>query len=244
VTLARTGVEYDYKGDVVDAHAPEMPTRFLRQLQQVMRGGLALGMSRERCMHLAVRAARDSMPPIRLSIVDWLAAHPSQTWRVADIRRGVDLPWRTVDRQCQALHMLGVVRVDENEGSDGRSKFFYGLAAGIDADALTIPPDPDSSVEQKVSPDLAEGPPTPPGKRGSEDSGNREDEGVYRHPPANTGDVSAHVDSRSTASHAAAGTSVGGVACSVVGCEAMLSPGRAVIFTTCVDHRHLEGKRS
>jgi hypothetical protein len=27
VTLARTGVEYDYRGDVVDAHAPEMPTR-------------------------------------------------------------------------------------------------------------------------------------------------------------------------------------------------------------------------
>ena len=26
VTLARTGVEYDYRGDVIDAHAPEMPT--------------------------------------------------------------------------------------------------------------------------------------------------------------------------------------------------------------------------
>lgn len=32
VTLARTGVEYDYRGDVIDAHAPEMPTRFAKQL--------------------------------------------------------------------------------------------------------------------------------------------------------------------------------------------------------------------
>jgi len=27
VTLARTAVDYDYRGDVIDAHAPEMPTR-------------------------------------------------------------------------------------------------------------------------------------------------------------------------------------------------------------------------
>jgi hypothetical protein len=39
VTLARTGVEFDYRGDVIDAHAPEMPTRFAKQLAQLMRGG-------------------------------------------------------------------------------------------------------------------------------------------------------------------------------------------------------------
>ena len=39
VTLARTGVEYDYRGDVIDAHAPEMPTRFAKQLTQIVRGG-------------------------------------------------------------------------------------------------------------------------------------------------------------------------------------------------------------
>ena len=32
VTLARTGVDYDYRGDVIDSHAPEMPTRFVKQL--------------------------------------------------------------------------------------------------------------------------------------------------------------------------------------------------------------------
>ena len=44
VTLARTGVEIDYRGEVVDAHAPEMPTRMAKQLTQIMRGAIAIGM--------------------------------------------------------------------------------------------------------------------------------------------------------------------------------------------------------
>jgi len=63
VTYARTAVEHDYRGDVVNAHAPEMPTRFSKQLAQMVRGSLALGMDRETAMLLALRCARDSMPP-------------------------------------------------------------------------------------------------------------------------------------------------------------------------------------
>jgi hypothetical protein len=69
VTLARTGVQYDYRGDVVDAHAPEMPTRFAKQLTQVMRGGVAIGMDRAAAMRLAIRCARDSIPPLRPAII-------------------------------------------------------------------------------------------------------------------------------------------------------------------------------
>ena len=60
VTLARTAVEYDYRGDVIDAHAPEMPTRFAKQLAQIVRGGLAIGMNRADALRLALRCARDS----------------------------------------------------------------------------------------------------------------------------------------------------------------------------------------
>jgi hypothetical protein len=38
VTMARTAVERDYQGEVIDAHAPEMPTRFAKQLVQMVRG--------------------------------------------------------------------------------------------------------------------------------------------------------------------------------------------------------------
>jgi hypothetical protein len=38
VTLARTAVDFADNGDVIDAHAPEMPTRFAKQLVQAVRG--------------------------------------------------------------------------------------------------------------------------------------------------------------------------------------------------------------
>ncbi|MFI7013653.1 hypothetical protein [Streptomyces sp. NPDC050164] len=69
VTLARTGVEHDYQGRVIDADMPEAPTRFAKQLAQVVRGGVAVGMDREAAMQLAIRCARDSVPPLRLAIL-------------------------------------------------------------------------------------------------------------------------------------------------------------------------------
>ena len=111
VTLVRTGVDFDYRGDVIDSHAPEMPTRFAKQLAQVVRGGVALGMERTQAMRLAIRCARDSMPPIRLAILDDVAAHPDTPTK--DVRKRLQKPRTTVDRQLQALHILGVLTVYE-----------------------------------------------------------------------------------------------------------------------------------
>lgn len=135
VTLARTGVEYDYSGNVIDAHAPEMPTRFAKQLAQLVRGAVAIGLNRAGALRLAIRCARDSMPPLRLAIVDYLAMNPDSSTQ--DIRKRIGKPRNTVDRQLQALHMLGVLTCDEREyGVDGRSRWFYALADGIDPDAI------------------------------------------------------------------------------------------------------------
>jgi uncharacterized membrane protein len=113
VTLARTGVDYDYRGDVIDCHAPEMPTRFAKQLTQIVRGAVAIGIHRRQALKLAVRCARDSMPPIRLQIIDDLAQHAGST--ATDVRRRLNKPRATVDRQLQSLHMLGVLDVAEEE---------------------------------------------------------------------------------------------------------------------------------
>jgi hypothetical protein len=136
VTLARTGVDIDYRGDVVDSHAPEMPTRFAKQLAQVVRGGVALGMDRRRALRLALRCARDSMPPLRLAIVDDVAAHPGTF--TPDVRRRLNKPRATVDRQLQALHMLGVLTCDEQEHPRG-VRWSYRLGEGIDPAALAVP---------------------------------------------------------------------------------------------------------
>lgn len=147
VTLARTGVEYDYRGDVIDAHAPEMPTRFAKQLAQIVRGGVAIGIDRSRALRLAIRCARDSMPPLRLAIIDDVAAHPDSS--TAEVRKRIGKPRATVDRQLQALHMLGVLVCDEQEiqwaGRDA-TRWSYRLAGGIDPAAL----DPKSVPEKSV----------------------------------------------------------------------------------------------
>ena len=113
MTLARTGVETDYRGDIIDAHAPEMPTRFSKQLTQIMRGGLAIGMSQAEAMALVIRCARNSMPPLRLAILEDIAANPNS--RIIDVRRRLQRPRATTDRALQALHVLGLLVCDEEE---------------------------------------------------------------------------------------------------------------------------------
>ncbi|WP_185994854.1 ArsR family transcriptional regulator [Nocardioides campestrisoli] len=135
VTLARTGVEHDYRGDVVDAHAPEMPTRFAKQLTQVLRGGIALGIDRGHMLKIVARCAADSMPPLRLAVLVDLHANPGSTTQ--EVRRRIDKPRATVDRTLQALHMLGLATLQELEQGPTRTVWRYSLARDVDIDALT-----------------------------------------------------------------------------------------------------------
>ena len=115
VTFARTAVETDYRGDVLDAHAPEMPTRFAKQLFQVVRGAEAIGLDHAAAMRLAIRCAHDSMPPFRLQILCDIAEHPEAT--TAEIRGRINKPLSTVKRQLEGLQVLGLLTArKEDEG--------------------------------------------------------------------------------------------------------------------------------
>jgi hypothetical protein len=140
VTMARTGVEIDYRGDVIDAHAPEMPTRLAKQLTQVLRGGIAIGMHHDDALNLTIRCAQDSMPRLRLDVLRDVAANPVS--RVIDIRRRLQKPRATVDRTLQTLHMLELLVCNEEEeerGGKAVQKRFYSLAPGVSLDALKQP---------------------------------------------------------------------------------------------------------
>ncbi|MBZ4580996.1 DUF3854 domain-containing protein [Mycobacterium avium] len=141
VTMARTAVEFDYSGNAEYAHAPEAPTRFAKQLCQVVRGAVAIGIDRDKAMRLAIRCARDSMPPMRLAIIDDLAAHPNST--TAQVRRRIDQPRNTVDRQLQALHLLDVLTLDDGLPS----------SAGMDAEELGVRPRWRYSLSEDINPD-------------------------------------------------------------------------------------------
>jgi hypothetical protein len=140
VTLARTGVEVDYRGDVIDAHAPEMPTRLAKQLTQIMRGATAIGMPHDDALQLVIRCARDSMPQLRLTVLRDVANYPNS--RVIEIRRRLQKPRATVDRTLQALHMLELLVCREHE-IERAGKLVqerqYSLADGVTLAPLAIP---------------------------------------------------------------------------------------------------------
>lgn len=131
VTLSRTAVERDKQGNVVDAHAPEAPTRFAKMLGQLVRGGLALGMPRAEALALARRVAGDSMPPLRLVLLADLLDHaPANT---SQVQKRVQKPRSTVDRALQELHVLGLVIQYE---APGTSRWLYELAEVVDPTTL------------------------------------------------------------------------------------------------------------
>src|SRR5207302_1976685 len=104
------------QGRVVDTHAPEAPTRFAKQLSQLFKGACCLHISRERALALARRVARDSMPPLRLAIMEVLAQKGPST-RGSTVRQVLDKPRTTIERQLQSLNMLGLVSAEEKPGA-------------------------------------------------------------------------------------------------------------------------------
>jgi hypothetical protein len=144
--LARTAVEVDYRGNVVDSHAPEMPTRFAKQLTMLMRGALAIGMPRADAFAMIMRCARDSIPQLRLAVLCDVAANPGS--RVMAIRRRLQKPRTTVDRTLQSLHCLGLLVCNETEETRDDKQvqvWDYSLAEGINLGDIGVnvaPPPP------------------------------------------------------------------------------------------------------
>lgn len=147
VTRGRTAVEADQQRNPIIAHAPEAPTRLAKQLAQVVRGGVAIGMDRRDALRLAIRCARDSMPPLRLAILDDLTKFAADTGhmgafsRVSDIRKRLQMPRTTIDRELQALQLLKLVEhseQDEPYGEVTRKVWSYRLADDVQVGVLLL----------------------------------------------------------------------------------------------------------
>jgi len=134
VTRARTPVERDYQGNPAWAHALEMPTRFAKQLVQIVRGGLLIGLDRETAMRVAVRCCHDSMPPLRRVVLADVAGHPGSF--LPDVVDRVQIPKTTVDRALQELQLLGLLTVQHITYGD-KIRWPYSLAPGVDRGDLS-----------------------------------------------------------------------------------------------------------
>jgi len=132
VTLARSAVEKDFRGEPQWAHAAEMPTRFAKMLGQIVRGALALGIDEADALALALRVARDSVPPHRLVCLLDVLDHPGS--RTSEVTKRVQRPRSTVDRILQELHLLGLTEVDDSGGKG----WLYSIPAIVDRSALEL----------------------------------------------------------------------------------------------------------
>ena len=116
-----------------------MPTRFAKQLVLIFRGALSIGLDRDPAMALALRCARDSIPPIRLSVLKDLAANDVEDCRVTAIAKRLRRPWTTIRRTLEALYVLNLVNyVESDEEDEGETSktLRYALAADVDLRAL------------------------------------------------------------------------------------------------------------
>jgi hypothetical protein len=126
VTRARTAVEQSYQLEVIEPHDPEMPTRLGKQLFQMVRGAVALGLTKADALALASRCARDSIPPMRLLVLEALEQLPKA--RVKHIADRINRPYMSVKRTLESLQTLGLVL---REGDDKEATFDLASAVNI-----------------------------------------------------------------------------------------------------------------
>lgn len=108
VTQLRVAAVTDWHGEVQELHAAEGPGRVAKQLTQVFRGCLALGMNRDTAMALVLRTAVDTMPPRRWAVVSAMLTAEGKI-RNEDLSRAVGASRKTVSRIIDVLELAGLV---------------------------------------------------------------------------------------------------------------------------------------
>jgi len=99
-------------------------------------------------MRLAIRCARDSIPPLRCEILLDIAAHPYS--EPHEVHRRIGRPRHTVRRELEALHMLRLLQCQESDEKNEKGKvvgmiYEYSLSKAFDREtllAMTRPPAP------------------------------------------------------------------------------------------------------
>ena len=129
-----------------------MPTRFAKQLGQLVRGAIAIGAPVDHAMRLAIRCARDSIPPLRCEILLDIAAHPNS--EPHEVHRRIGRPRHTVRRELEALHMLRLLQCQETDEENDKGKvvrtiYEYSLADAFDRATLLAMTEPRKPPPQK-----------------------------------------------------------------------------------------------
>jgi hypothetical protein len=119
VTRARTGVARDYQSrDVLYLPEPEAPARLAKQLAQLARGLLAIGVEEDDALDLVRKVGWDCVPAVRTTVMAALARRGGLSATRAELEEETDLPSSTVRRVEEDLGLLGLV--DRTKDSSGK----------------------------------------------------------------------------------------------------------------------------
>ena len=127
VTLARSPVARDYRGEIELVMDREAPYRFVKQLYGLWRACGLLGMDREQAWEVAARVARDSLPKLRWRVLEALAGGGEQSTNT--VARAVNHPYRSSKRTLEDLAAHGVVKRTTVELDGSATKDFWALTA-------------------------------------------------------------------------------------------------------------------
>jgi hypothetical protein len=111
VTRARSGVARDYQTrDILYLPEPEAPTRFAKQVAQLMAAMLTIGVDEREAWRLARKLAWDSVPAVRTAVMGMLAAADGGELTRAELQERTGLPETTVRRVEEDLVVLGLAQ--------------------------------------------------------------------------------------------------------------------------------------
>jgi hypothetical protein len=125
VTLARSPVARDYRGEIELVMDREAPYRFVKQLYGLWRACGLLGMDREQAWEVAARVARDSLPKLRWRVLEALVGRGEQSTNT--VARAVNHPYRSTKRTLEDLAAHGVVKRTTVELEGSATKDFWAL---------------------------------------------------------------------------------------------------------------------
>lgn len=139
-TRLRTPAETDWKGDAAGSTIEEGIYRFLGQLSTLFLGMVAAGVDRETALNVCRKVGRDSVPPRRIKLLEYLTESPWNTAHTA--ARATGVPKATAYRDMDA--MLTQRLVTFTEGDHGAWKF--ALAESVDLSCYTPATSPSSAT--------------------------------------------------------------------------------------------------
>jgi uncharacterized membrane protein len=108
VTRARSGVARDYQTrDILYLPEPEAPTRFVKQIAQLMAAAIAIGVGDDEAWRLAQKVGWDSVPAVRSAVIRLLSRQNDELTR-AELQEKTGLPSTTINRVVEDLVVLGL----------------------------------------------------------------------------------------------------------------------------------------